>query len=88
MEERENCARFHMDMQPIDMEIRGKRCGQTKIMEGRRYYGVQGRSAKGARFSPILGALLLHDLNTHDRIELMEQARYPQPLGNAEYPRP
>jgi len=47
-------------------------CRQTKIVEGRRYYCVPGKFAKGARFSPILGALLLYDLKTHDRIEPIE----------------
>jgi hypothetical protein len=47
-------------------------CGQTKIVEGRRYYCVPWKFAKGARFSPVLGALLLYDLKTHDRIEPIE----------------
>jgi len=33
---------------------------------------VPGKFAKGATFSPILGALLLYDLKTHDRIEPIE----------------
>jgi hypothetical protein len=33
-------------------------CGQTTIVEGRRYYFMPGKFAKGARFSPVLGLLL------------------------------
>ena len=47
-------------------------CGQTKIVEERGYYCVPGKLERGAGFSPILGAPLLYDLKTYDRVEPIE----------------
>jgi len=63
------CSFSHGHTSLIDIETRGRRCGQTKIVEGRRSYCVPGKFAKGARFSPILGAQLLYDLKKHLKIK-------------------
>lgn len=47
-------------------------CRQRKIFEGHRYHSVPEKFAKGARFSPILGALSLYDLKTHDAMKPIE----------------